>query len=49
MENCELCLRCRSFCPASALAVPGKRSEAYRAVEPREILGGEDGDRAPVS
>ncbi len=47
--RCELCLRCRSFCPASAIAVPGKRSEAYRAVELKEILGGEDGDLAPVS
>ena len=47
--RCELCLRYRSFCPASAIAVPGKRSEAYRAVELKEILGGEDGDLAPVS
>ena len=47
--RCELCLRCRSFCPSAAISVPGKRSEAYRAVELKEILGDEDGDLAPVS
>ena len=47
--RCEICMRCVSFCPAGAISVPGKKSVAYRAVELKEIAGGEGGDLAPVS
>ena len=36
--RCRLCMRCLSFCPAGAIAVPGKNYRLYRAVEAADLL-----------